>query len=190
MSKKLLAILGGPLKDGNASKMLQTAMQAAEKNGWHVDFVWLYEQNIDWCKGCMGCKKTGVCIINDDIVPIREKLIACDAVVLAAPTYFANVPGIVKNFFDRMVGAVMDDNDSPIPKPRLRKTQRYLLLTTCNTPFPFHVLAGQSSGTLKAMKEFFHISGMQKMGTVVFAGTRGKSCLPPSVIKKIERYWK
>ena len=135
----------------------------------------------------MACKSTGICFIKDDIVRIREKLIKCNMVVLASPTYFANVTAPVKNMFDRLVGAVMDDNNSMIPKPKLSKNQEYVLMTTCTTPAPFDRIAGQSSGCLKAMKEVFHISGMKCREQIVFAGTRGKTELPKRVIKKIEK---
>lgn len=190
MNKKLLAILGSPKKNGNAGKMLDIAIESAKKLGWDIDFVWLYEKNITWCKGCMNCKTTGVCIIQDDITSIREMLIKCDVVVLSAPTYFANVPAIVKNLFDRLVGAVMDDNQTMIPKQKLSKSQKYLLLTTCSTPFPFDYLGSQSKGTLKAMNEFFHISGMSKIGEVVFAGTRNKDQIPLKIQNQIRGYWK
>lgn len=190
LNKKLLAISGGPREGGNADKMLNLAVKSAEEAGWQTNTIWLYDQNITWCKGCMKCKKSGVCIIQDDIVQIRDLLLNCNAVILSAPTYFANVPAIVKNLFDRLVGAIMDDNSSIIPKPKLSKGQKYLLMTTCNTPFPFNYLGGQSKGTIKAMNEFFHISGMSKMGVVVFAGTRNKTEIPASIQNKIKRYFK
>lgn len=187
--KKALAILGSPRKHGNAAGLLDMAVAQAGQSGYNVERLDLYEQSIGWCRGCMACKKTGICVIKDDIVPIRESLLACDLVILSAPTYFANVPAPVKNMFDRLVGAVMDDNNSSIPKPRLSARQKYLLLTTCNTPFPFDKLGGQSSGCIKAMKEVFHISGMKCMGTGVYAGTRGKTGIPPRVINKLKHYF-
>lgn len=188
--KKMLAVLGSARKDGNVSKMLDCAISAARNSGWIVNEVYLYEKNITWCNGCMTCRKSGICYIKDDIVSIRDMLIGCNVVALAAPTYFANVSAIVKNMFDRLSGAIMDDNNSNIPKPKLSKKQKYLLLTTCNTPFPLNLLGGQSTGTLKAMNEFFHTSGMQKMGTVVFAGTRNKTDIPLTIQKRIQKYWK
>jgi multimeric flavodoxin WrbA len=187
--KKMLAILGSPRENGNISKMLGCAVTSAKDAGWQVDIVNLYRQNIAWCKGCGACQKSAICAINDDIEHIRQMLIACDVVVLAAPTYFANVPAPVKNMFDRLVGAIMDDHGF-VPKPRLRKTQQYLLLTACNTPFPFDRLARQSTGAIRAMTEFFHISGMKKLGQVVFAGSRGKTEIPPVIRKKIARICK
>lgn len=184
--KRALAILGSPRKNGNAAKLLDTAIDRAKHAGYEVKKIDLYEQDIGWCRGCMACKKTGICVIEDDIIQIRENLLSCDLVILSAPTYFANVSAPVKNMFDRLVGAVMDDNDNPIPKPKLSAKQKYLLLTTCNTPFPFDRLAKQSSGCIRSMREFFHISGMKCMGTVVFAGTRGKTQIPAHVIRKLK----
>lgn len=183
--KKMLAVLGSPRIHGNIASMLSCAVTEAERLGYQVKVVNLYEKNIGYCRGCMGCKQSGDCVIDDDLGEICRLLRECDAVVLAAPVYFANVPGIVKNLFDRLVGAVMDDNDSPVPKPRLSKRQTYFLLTACSTPFPFSVLCGQSTGAIRAMKEFFHISGMRYGGAAVFAGTRKKSRISRRMEKKI-----
>lgn len=188
LNKKLLAILGSPRKDGNAAKMLSLAMDCAKEAGWQTNLLCLYDLDITWCRACMSCRKTGICTIQDDIVQIRELLLSSDMVVLSAPTYLANVPGIVKNLFDRLVGAVIDD--SIIPKPKLSRKQKYLLLTACNTPSPLNYLGGQSKGAIKAMDEFFKISGMKKMGSVVFAGTRNKTEVPLKIQNKIRRYWK
>lgn len=182
---KMLAILGSPRKNGNIAQMLDTAVKAAEAKGVTVDFIDLYHQNIAYCRGCMACKKTGRCVIDDDIEKIRKMLIECDIVAIACPVYFANVTASVKNMFDRLVAAVMDDNDSPIPKPMLSKKQKYILMTACNTPFPFDRLAGQSTGCLRAMREFFHVAGMKCRGKIVFAGTRGKTQPPERILKKI-----
>ena len=112
--KKVLFIMGGPKKKGNLSKMVNIAMHQAEKLGYELNYINLYDEKITPCMGCMKCKESGICIINDDIQKIRKLLIECDLVVLASPTYFANVSGPVKNMFDRLVGAVMDDNNNNI----------------------------------------------------------------------------
>lgn len=185
--KQVLAILASPRKHGNAAKMLDHAIAVAEKKGYEVHYVNLYEQNIAYCKGCMRCKSLGACYLEDDIKPIEKLLKNCDLTIMAAPTYFANIPAPAKNLFDRLVAVIMDDNHSSIPKPLLSKSHRYLLLTTCNTPFPFNLIAGQSIGCIRAMKEFFKTSGMTYLGSVTFAGTRNKTSIPNSVLNKIEK---
>lgn len=184
--KKMLAILASPRKNGNVAKMLDVAIRKAEKSGYEVTFINLYDKNIAWCIGCMSCKATGSCISNDDIKEIEKHLIESDLIAVASPTYFANIPAPLKNMFDRLVGVIMDDNNSSIPKPKLSNKQRYLTLVTCNTPPPFDKIAGQSSGAVKAIKEFFHTSGMKSAGVVIFAGTRNKNEIPEKVVKRID----
>ena len=183
--RKMLAILASPRKNGNVAKMLNLAMEEGRKKGYEVELVNLYDMNIAYCKGCFVCKKNGICAIDDDISSIRDSLKTCDMLVVACPTYFANVTAPLKNMFDRLVATLMNDNESPIPKPMLSKNQKYILITACNTPFPFNILSGQSSGCIKAMKEALNISGMTYAGKVVFAGTRGKSEIPKSIKNKI-----
>ncbi len=184
--KKMLAILASPRTEGNAATMLDIAVGMARQKGCEVTYVDLYQKNIAWCRGCMACKQTRSCVVEDDVKDIERNLKECDLAAVASPTYFANVPAPLKNVFDRLVGAVMDDNGGMIPKPLLSHEQKYLVLVTCSTPPPFDRLGGQSTGTVKAIKEFFHTSGMKRAGTVVFAGTKGKCAVPLGVAKKIE----
>ncbi|WP_343209922.1 flavodoxin family protein [Anaerolentibacter hominis] len=184
--KKLLAILGSPRENGSTAAMLRCALNAADENGWEISTIYLYRQNIGFCKGCRACGKTGKCVINDDIQEIAHQLKTCDRVILAAPTYWANVPAVVKNMFDRLVGTAMEET-STFPRPRLSRDQSYLLLTACNTPSPFSWICGQSKGTLRAMKEFFKTSGMKQAGSVVFSNAKGRAELPAKVIKKIKK---
>ncbi|MCL2634013.1 MAG: flavodoxin family protein [Oscillospiraceae bacterium] len=183
--KKMLAILASPRSSGNAANMLDTAVQKAGESGFTIEYIDLYKKDITYCKGCMGCKKIGSCVINDDIKEIERLIKECDLVTVACPTYFANVSAPLKNMFDRLVGVAFDDNNSFIPKPKLSQKQKYLILITCSTPAPFDKLAGQSTGTVKAIREFFHVSGMKHAGTVIFSGTRNKSEVPLKITKQI-----
>ena len=109
-------------------------------------------------------------------------------VVLAAPVYWANIPAVVKNIFDRLLGVAMEETKT-FPKARLSKSQKYFLLTSCNTPAPFSYLCGQSTGTIRSMKEFFKTSGMKYAGKCVWAG-QDKQAMPKSIKKKITRVLK
>lgn len=187
--QKALVIYGSPRKNGNLANMLDIAVSKAKEVGYEVISYNLYNMDIAFCNGCMACKRSGICVIHDDIDIIRENLINCDLVIISSPTYFANVSAPVKNMFDRLTGAVMDDNDGKhiIPKPKLSSKQEFILMTACNTPSPFDKLGGQSSGCIKSMYEFFHTAGMKCRGKVVFAGTRGKNEIPNNIVRKIEK---
>ncbi len=188
MDKKLLALLGSPHKDGATGTMLKYVLQIAGQQGWQIEFVNLYEQRIDYCNGCRVCIKTGNCIQKDDVQKISRLIRECDIVVLAAPVYWANVPAVVKNLFDRLLGVAMEETKT-FPKARLSKNQKYFLLTSCNTPAPFSFLCGQSTGAVRSMKEFFETSGMKYAGKCVWAG-QDKKTLPIHIKKKIENILK
>ncbi|WP_399547705.1 hypothetical protein [uncultured Clostridium sp.] len=44
----------------------------------------------------MKCRSTGRCIINDDLNDLANEIVSNDVIILGAPTYWANVPVIVK----------------------------------------------------------------------------------------------
>ena len=103
--------------------------------------------------------------------------------VLAAPVYWANVPAVVKNLFDRMSGTSMEETDT-FPKPRL-SGKRYMLFTACNTPMPFAKLCGQTTGLQKAVSEYFKTSGVKNMGTVLCDNTSKYKEIPDKIYAKI-----
>lgn len=186
--KKLLAILGSPHTAGTTATMLNHAIYAAEKSGYKITKIDLYSKQIAYCKGCRSCIKTRKCVLQDDMSEICSLLQECDMVILAAPTYWANVPAPVKNLFDRALGIAMDDT-AGFPKPRLQG-KSYMMLTACNTPFPFSWIARQSSGALHNMNEFFKTAGMKCIGKFTCANVINRSELPRSLINKIERSFK
>lgn len=166
---RLLAILGSPHAGGRCASMLNCAAEAARAAGWQVDVISLYEKKLGFCTGCRACMKLGHCVRRDDIGEIEELIKTCDVVALAAPVYWANVPAAVKNMFDRLYGTAMEETGA-FPKARLSHNQKFLLLTACNTPFPFSFLCGQSRGGLRAMEEFFKTSGMRCLGRLAWTG--------------------
>lgn len=189
MKQKLLAILGSPHTHGATSAMLEYTVKLAREKGWDVTVIHLYDKKIAYCKGCRACIRTGLCVMPDDLQAIAEQLKSCDRVVLAAPTYWANVPAVVKNLFDRLLGTAMEET-AAFPRPRLSDRQDYLLLTACNTPAPFSWICGQSRGALRAMNEFFKTSGMKRRGQIVFSGAKGTPQLPSRIRRKIEAVWR
>lgn len=187
MNKKILALNGSPHKNGMSAKMISCAVSEAEKHGDKVKAFDLYDLNIAYCKGCRKCGDIEKCVFHDDIDTLYDEIKNCDIIILSAPTYWANVPACVKNIFDRLVGAAMD-NRKMIPKPRFTDKQKYLIMTSCDTPFPFSYIFGQANGTLKAMKEFFKTSGMKKLGSISVSSSRKYDSLPKSAENKIRRF--
>ncbi len=185
--KKVLTILGGPRRNGITAKMLTCVESVAQNNGFEVNRINLYEKKIAFCTGCRKCFETGECIQKDDAVVIAGMLKDCDIVVLAAPVYWANVPAAVKNLFDRISGTVMEETGT-FPKGRLSEKQRFIFLTSCNTPAPFSWIFGQSRGAIKAVDEVFKTAGMKCGGHFVCAGNKEK--LPRGLTRRLQRIFR
>ena len=109
IQKQALAILGSPHSSGITATMLKHSVNVAEKAGYAVTKINLYEKNLAYCTGCRACLKTEQCVLKDDIHEITSQLGACQVVILAAPVYWANVPAPVKNLFDRLLGIAMEE---------------------------------------------------------------------------------
>lgn len=183
--RSALAILGSPHANGTTAAMLDLAIRQAEQAGYTVTKINLYDKKVSFCTGCRACMDTHICIHKDDIQKIAALLQECQLVILAAPVYWANVPALVKNMFDRLLGTAMEETDT-FPKPRLRG-KKYMILTSCNTPAPFAWIYGQSRGAIRSMDEFFKTAGMKPTGKVVCANAKNKKELPKRIMKKIER---
>lgn len=99
---KTLALLGSPRKGGNTEVLLDRVARGATAAGGEVETVHLCKLHIQPCTNCGGCDKTGICILEDEMMPLYDKLLAADRVILAAPIYFYGVPAHAKAFVDRL----------------------------------------------------------------------------------------
>jgi len=168
--------------------MLNHSVREAEKAGYAVTKISLYEKELAFCMGCRACLISGTCVQKDGLQEIVSLLRESQVVLLAAPVYWANVPAPVKNLFDRLLGTAMEET-AAFPKPRL-SGRRYMLLTACNTPAPFSWVFGQSRGAIRSMDEFFKTAGMKSMGKIVCANTGKRKSVPDHILRKIERCWR
>lgn len=166
MTGEVLFINGCPRKDGVLLRSSRIFLEMLAERGWRVEEVDLYDTRLAPCRGCLRCRENGMCILDDDASGIAKKLHKADLVVMAAPTFFANVPGPAKNFMDRMSGAAFDTK----LRPRFSSDTGYLLLTSCGVSGLVDRISGQSAGAIRAMRMFFGMSGMRFRGSLVVTG--------------------
>jgi multimeric flavodoxin WrbA len=64
----------------------------------------LAHRDIRTCRGCRSCfdQGEGTCPLEDELLPIKEKMKEADILVLAGPVYVNDVNGIMKNWIDRL----------------------------------------------------------------------------------------
>ena len=98
---KVLAICGSPRK-GNTEAILRRVLDGAKEAGAEIELVLLKDKEIELCDGLAQCEKTHSCVIKDDMQLLYGKIFGADLIIFGSPTYFNNVSGLMKNFFDRM----------------------------------------------------------------------------------------
>lgn len=184
---KLLILNASPRRSGNIALMAATLKQEAERLGAEVEEIWVQRLTVRPCMGCMACRSKHACVLpEDDAQRVLEKIKAADALVVAAPCYWGNIPGTLKLLFDRLVYGLMDENSLGLPLP-LHKGKRCVLMSTSTTPWPFNILLHQSHGAIRAMKEVCKYSGFHIVATIEKGGTKGKKGLPERVLRRCRK---
>lgn len=98
---KAVLINGSARNNGSCSYLLDKLKTAFEMNSFNVKKYNISDMNINYCFGCKKCYFDGRCVQNDDVEIIVSDILSSDYVVIAAPSYWADVPGQLKTFFDR-----------------------------------------------------------------------------------------
>jgi len=137
---KALFVNGGPRKNCNTEKMLQSAMKGASEAGAETTYVRLYELNVAGCKSCFACKlknaKTdGVCILKDDLRKVLEIAREADIIVIGSPVYFGYPSGETRSFMERLLFPNYTYDLSPEGKPLVPiNRKRTAMIFTMNPP--------------------------------------------------------
>jgi len=111
---RVVAFSGSARRDGNSARMVREVFTELDKAGIETELVQLAGQEISGCKACYLCKKNKDerCATTDDIVnECIEKMLAADAILLASPTYFADVTSEIKALIDRAGMVSRQNND-------------------------------------------------------------------------------
>jgi multimeric flavodoxin WrbA len=101
---KVTAFNGSPRKDGNSVRLINHVFAALSAEGIETEMVQVGGNLIHGCTACYQCfeKKDGRCVIKNDIVnDCIEKMRQSDGIILASPTYFADVTPELKALIDR-----------------------------------------------------------------------------------------
>lgn len=167
----ILSILASPRPDGTVATLLETAEKSLAQEGATIEHIDITGLTVTPCKGCMSCRKTNVCTLpDDDAHRIAKLLDRADAVIVAAPTYWGGMPGQLKTLFDRMVYALIDTSSGLRPRP-LHRGKRAMIITACTTPWPWNILARQSSGTISAIRAVLKPAGFRITAHITAHGT-------------------
>jgi len=111
---KVVAFSGSPRKDGNCERMIRTVFAVLEEEGIKTELVQIGGSLLQGCTACNKCyeNQDEACVIRSDCLnEFVQKMIEADGILLASPTYFADVTAEMKAFIDRcgMIGKANGD---------------------------------------------------------------------------------
>lgn len=97
---KILGIAGSTRKEGRSGvhKLVQTVL---ENTDCDYELIHLKGRQISGCIACLGCVKDNICKVEDDLAPLREKIVAADAYVFGAANYYSTLNAVAHAFLER-----------------------------------------------------------------------------------------
>ncbi|MGY5870893.1 MAG: flavodoxin family protein [Candidatus Thorarchaeota archaeon] len=107
---RIVGISGSPKKEkSNTQFLLSKALEATSAD---THLINISEYDIRHCTGCDSCVRKKPCpqSEHDDMPKIEDELRKADAIIIAAPSYFTSVPGVLKDFIDRSRAMKMLDH--------------------------------------------------------------------------------
>jgi len=97
---KILGIAGStrPQEESGVYRLVQTTLEAT---GLDHEILHLRGRKIGGCIACLGCVKTNVCVVKDDLEPMRQKFVEADAYVIGAPNYYTGMNALTHALLER-----------------------------------------------------------------------------------------
>jgi multimeric flavodoxin WrbA len=110
---KVVAFNGSPRIDGNTRLLINKVFEPLQHEGIETELVQVGGHLIRGCTACYQCasRKNGACVNDDPVNGWIRKMQEADGIILASPTYFADVTPELKALIDR-AGFVARANDS------------------------------------------------------------------------------
>jgi multimeric flavodoxin WrbA len=97
---RILGISGSPRTSqvSGVNKLVKTVLEAT---GCEYDLVSLRTKNIRGCIACLECVEDNICKVQDDLMPLRDKIVAAEAYVIGAPNYYSGINATTQALLER-----------------------------------------------------------------------------------------
>lgn len=109
-----MRILGisGSKRAPATSGTYQLVEHVLKATGLEYDLISLHDKRISGCTACLSCAKDNICVLNDDMRPIRELIESADAYVIGSPNYYSGINATTHAFLERLFQFRHRDGDS------------------------------------------------------------------------------
>ncbi len=98
---KVLLVNGSPKEERCTYTALSEIAKELSKNGIESE-IHNVGYDVPGCRDCRACKKSGRCVIDDQVNEIGSRIDEFDAIVLGSPVYYAGPSGQICAFADRL----------------------------------------------------------------------------------------
>ncbi len=101
---KIIAFNGSARKNGNTALMIEAVFKELNQEGIETEMIQLAGKHPHGCIACYQCfkRKDRKCIVELDCInECIEKMDEADGIILASPTYFADISTEMKALIDR-----------------------------------------------------------------------------------------
>ncbi len=78
--------------------MVKTILDATSLE---TELISLHGKKINGCICCLGCVEDNVCKVQDDYIPLMDKVLKADAIVIGAANYFGRLNALAHSFLER-----------------------------------------------------------------------------------------
>ena len=103
MQKRVTILMGSPRQAGNTALLAKAFQEGASQAGHAVRLVDLGALTIAPCLACDVCLENGGrCVIDDDMQPVHDLVVASDVLAFATPLYYSTYSGQMKCCLDRL----------------------------------------------------------------------------------------
>ena len=174
---KVLLISGSPKNDGNTAKILEKCADKIRSLGLDAEIVSLAGRKIDACIACVKCVGNGVCVLEDDVNEIANKVREAQGLIIGSPVYFGTARGDLMNLLQR-VGMLSYNNDK-------------FLSWKVGGPIAINRRGG-ATATIQEMLMFFFINEMIVPGStywnILFGKKPGEAMEDEEGVRTAERF--
>lgn len=161
---KVTGFNGSPRVGFNTESLVSRVLEGAEKSGAETQLFNLARMDISGCRGCLACRRDGICSIKDDMTDLIAEIVSSDAIVLGSPIYMLQMTSQAKAFVDRLFPLIRSDFSSVLKED----TKAALVFTQGTTE------TEAFSSYFEITESLFKAFGFSDVRTLVAGATRGK----------------
>lgn len=172
---------GSPRQNGGTSAAFEALKEGMEAADAEAREYCLNDLSFHGCQACMGCKRAGFCIVEDELSPVLEDIRTADALVTGSPIYMFAISGQLSLFLNRLYSLIDGEY-----RPYAGRTRKYLSVYSMGSPSANYAV-DEANRVQQAMRMLGFAEADRITLTGVFPGMRAFRLSESEQMQLIER---